>query len=83
MIDNLLKAMEKGPVQLTYTSLSSGREIKEVYTLVDVPVPQNAGSNKIVARHVESGQYEDIEKSTITGWCLSAAHPDIERASSL
>jgi hypothetical protein len=83
MIDNLLKAMEKGPVHISFTSLSSGREIKEVYTLVGVPVPQNSSSNKIVAIHVESGEYEDIEKNTITGWCLSIAHPDMQRGSSL
>jgi len=78
MIDNILKAMQKGPVQLTYTSLSSGREIKELYTLVGVTVPQSLESNKIIAIHVNSGQYEDIEKSTITGWCLSLAHPDFK-----
>jgi len=83
MIDNLLKAMEKGPVHIVFTSLSSGREIKEVYTLVGVPVPQNPSSNKIVARHVESGEYEDIEKDTITRWSLSIAHPDMQRGSSL
>lgn len=69
--------MYKGPVILTFTSLRSGREIKDTYTLKGVPVPQNPSSDKIVAIHVLSGSYEDIQKDTILSWCLDPKHPDM------
>lgn len=67
-MNGLLKALSEGHVRLTFISLSSGREIKDVYTLQGVNVPQNPQSDKIVVRHVDSNLYEDIEKDTIKGW---------------
>ena len=67
-MNGLLKALSEGHVRLTFTSLSSGREIKDVYTLQGVNVPQNPQSDKLVVRHVDSNLYEDIEKDTIKGW---------------
>tara|TARA_B100002019_G_scaffold156067_1_gene134354 strand:- start:996 stop:1211 length:216 start_codon:yes stop_codon:yes gene_type:complete len=67
-MNGLIKALAEGHVRLTFTSLSSGREIKDVYTLQGVNLPQNPQSDKLILRHVESNCYEDIEKNTIKGW---------------
>lgn len=77
MLNNILEAMRKGPVILTFTSLRSGREIKDTYTLQKVDIPQNPSSDKIVAIHVPTGRYEDIQKDTIISWCLSPDHEDM------
>lgn len=69
--------MNNGPVVLTFTSLLSGREIQDTYTLKGVDIPQNPCNDKVIVLHVASGTYEDIQKDTITSWSLSTEHPDM------
>tara|TARA_B100002019_G_scaffold292446_1_gene315578 strand:- start:2066 stop:2281 length:216 start_codon:yes stop_codon:yes gene_type:complete len=68
MIDNVIKALREGKVLITFTSLSSGRKIEDVYTLQGVNLPQNPQNNKLVVLHCETNTYEDIEKETIIQW---------------
>jgi len=64
----LLEALSKGDVRITFQSLLSRKQIKGVYTLKNTNFPQNPASNKLIVRHADSGMIEDIEKSTIIGW---------------
>ena len=69
MIENLLKAMEKGSVKLKYTSLRSGREKEVVGTLQgETYIKQYSTSDKIIFWDVENNKWEDIECSTIISW---------------
>jgi hypothetical protein len=69
MIENILKAMEKGSVRLKYTSLRSGREKEVVGTLYgDTYIKQYPTSDKIIFWDVENNKWEDIECSTIVSW---------------
>jgi len=69
MVENILKAMEKGNVKLSYTSLVSGREKSIVGTLQgDTYIKQSASSSKITFWDVEMNKWEDIECSTILSW---------------
>jgi hypothetical protein len=69
MIENILKAMEKGSVRLKYTSLRSGREKEVVGTLQgETYIRQNPTSDKILFWDVENNKWEDIECSTIISW---------------
>ena len=69
MIENILKAMEKGNVKLNYTSLRSGREKEVVGTLQgETYIKQNPTSDKILFWDVENNKWEDIECSTIISW---------------
>ena len=69
MIENILRAMEKGSVRLKYTSLRSGREKEVVGTLYgDTYIKQYPTSDKIIFWDVENNKWEDIECSTIVSW---------------
>ena len=69
MIENILKAMEKGNVKLNYTSLRSGREKEVVGTLQgETYIKQNPTSDKILFWDVENNKWEDIECNTIKAW---------------
>ena len=68
MIENMIKALNKGSVSITFESMVSGREIKDIYTLQGVNLPQNPENNKLVVLHCETNTYEDIEKKTIIEW---------------
>ena len=69
MIENILKAMEKGNVKIKYTSLVSGREKWVIGTLqADTYIKQSASSSKITFWDVENNKWEDIECSTILSW---------------
>lgn len=68
MIENLIKALEKGKVLITFRSLSSGRRIEDVYTLQGVNLPQNPNNEKLVVLHCETNTYEDIAKETVEQW---------------
>ena len=69
MIENILRAMEKGSVRLKYTSLRSGREKEVVGTLYgDTYIKQYPTSDKIIFWDVENNKWEDIECSTIISW---------------
>ena len=68
MIDNIISALKIGNVSITFTSLTSGREITDVYTLKGVNMPQNPTNEKLIVRHLESNTYEDIDKNTIISW---------------
>ena len=37
----MIKALNKGRVSITFESMVSGREIKDIYTLQGVNLPQN------------------------------------------
>ena len=64
----LLEALSKGDVRITFQSLLSRKQIQGVYTLKNTNFPQNPASNKLIVRHADSKMIEDIEKSTIIGW---------------
>ncbi len=68
MIQNLIKALEKGKVLITFRSLNSGRRIEDLYTLKGVNLPQNPNNEKLVVLHCETNTYEDIDKETIEQW---------------
>ena len=69
MIENILRALEKGSVRLKYTSLRSGREKEVVGTLYgDTYIKQYPTSDKIIFWDVENNKWEDIECSTIVSW---------------
>lgn len=69
MIENILRAMEKGSVKLKYKSLHSGREKEVVGTLYgDTYIKQYSTSDKIIFWDVENNKWEDIECSTIISW---------------
>ena len=69
MIENILKAMEKGSVKLKYTSLRSGREKEVVGTLQgENYIKQYPTSDKIIFWDVENNKWEDIECRTIVSW---------------
>ena len=64
----MIKALHKGRVSITFKSMVSGRQIKDIYTLKEVDFPQNPESNKLIVFHCDSNTYEDIEKKTIIEW---------------
>ena len=68
MLENMIKALNKGRVAITFESMVSGREIQDTYTLKGVNLPQNPENNKLVVLHSDSNTYEDIEKKTIIEW---------------
>tara|TARA_R110002074_G_scaffold313030_1_gene483668 strand:+ start:264 stop:485 length:222 start_codon:yes stop_codon:yes gene_type:complete len=68
MIENMIKALNKGKVAITFESMVSGRKIEDIYTLKGVNLPQNPENNKLVVLHCDSNTYEDIEKKTILEW---------------
>jgi len=68
MLENMIKALNKGRVVITFESMVSGREIQDTYTLKGVNLPQNPENNKLVVLHCDSNTYEDIEKKTIIEW---------------
>jgi len=68
MLENMIKALNKGRVAITFESMVSGREIQDTYTLKGVNLPQNPENNKLVVLHCDSNIYEDIEKKTIRCW---------------
>lgn len=80
MLDNLISAAQKGNIHITFKSLISGRDIREIYTLKGVDIPLNPNSEKIIFLHVNSGVYEDIQKDTITEWGLTRDHPNMKIA---
>ena len=67
----MLEALERGQVHVKYKSLSSGREIEDIFTLKGVNIHQNPENEKIVLLHVESNTYEDIQKNTIISWSVA------------
>ena len=68
---NLIDALLKGEVDITFKSLNSGKEITKRYTLnTCFKVPQNSQSNKLLAFDILAKEWEDIEKSTIVGWSV-------------
>ncbi len=68
MIENMIKALNKGKVAITFESMVSGRKIEDIYTLKGVNLPQNPENNKLIVLHCDSNTYEDIEKKTILEW---------------
>jgi len=66
MIEDILKALAKGNVKLSYTSLKSGK-LKEVTGTLqgDKFITQHATSNKIIFWDTENDRWEDIECNTI------------------
>ncbi len=68
MIENMIKALNKGKVAITFESMVSGRKIEDIYTLKGVNFPQNPENNKLIVLHCDSNTYEDIEKKTILEW---------------
>ena len=66
---NLIEALRKGKVDITFKSLNSGQEITKTLTLnTCFKVPQNPQSDKIVGYNPIAKEWEDIQKSTIIEW---------------
>jgi len=66
---NLIDALLKGEVDITFKSLNSGKEITKTFTLnTCFKVPQNPKSDKIVGYNPIAKEWEDIHKSTIIEW---------------
>ena len=69
MIDNILHAMAKGEVKLTYKSLVSGKTKQVIGTLEgDKFIKQTSKSDKIIFWDVEKEKWEDIQCDTISNW---------------
>ncbi len=67
-MNDLIKALQKGFVEISFKSIVSSRIITRVYTLKGVNLPQNQISDKIVLLEVDTNTYEDIVKETIVEW---------------
>jgi len=62
-------ALQAGMVSVTFTSLVSGAEITEEFTLQGVELPSpNPVSDKIVLLRTSTALYEDIQKDSIISW---------------
>ena len=67
-MNDLIKALQKGFVEISFKSIVSSRIITRVYTLKVVNLPQNQISDRIVLLEVDTNTYEDIVKETIVEW---------------
>lgn len=68
MDQELINALNAGAVELHFTSMTSGREVVDLYTLQGVNVPNNDQSDRIVLLHIATALYEDVLKDSITSW---------------
>jgi hypothetical protein len=67
----LIEALEKYNVDITFNSLTSGREITKTYHLRTLfKINQNPLSEKLLVWAVRAEEWEDIEKSTIKKWSI-------------
>lgn len=67
----LIEALEKYNVDITFNSLTSGREITKTYHLRTLfKINQNPLSEKLLVWSVRAEEWEDIEKSTIKKWSI-------------
>jgi len=65
----LVQQLKTGNVDITFESLTSGREITNTYTLKTLfKLNINNKSEKILAYDVERREWEDIEVSSIKKW---------------
>jgi hypothetical protein len=68
-VDTLIRALELGDVEILYSSMTSNKIHKDIYTLRNsFGFSQNLKSNKLIVLHTKTGMYEDIEKNTIIAW---------------
>lgn len=69
MTKELVQQLKTGNVDITFESLTSGREITNTYTLKTLfKLNINNKSEKILAYDVERREWEDIEVSSIKKW---------------
>lgn len=69
MTKELVQQLKTGNVDITFESLTSGREITNTYTLKTLfKLNINNNSEKILAYDVERREWEDIEVSSIKKW---------------
>lgn len=69
MTKELVQQLKTGNVDITFESLTSGREITNTYTLKTLfKLNINNSSEKILAYDVERREWEDIEVSSIKKW---------------
>ena len=67
----LIEALEKYNVDITFNSLTSGREITKTYHLRTLfKINQNPLSEKLLVWAVRAEEWEDLEKSTIKKWSI-------------
>ncbi len=67
--DNVLNALYEDNIHITYTSITSGRELDGVYTLKgDKRIQQRNASDTIVCWDIKNNIWQDIRKETITTW---------------
>ncbi len=72
-VDTLIKALELGDVEILYSSMTSNKIHKDIYTLrnsfgLTGWQKDDLKSNKLIVLHTKTGMYEDIEKNTIIAW---------------
>ena len=67
---NVINALNKGRVKITFTSLNSGRDIEGIYTLRGRHVGLNPKTDVIVAWDLVDEKWQDIKVDSITQFIL-------------
>lgn len=81
LVDNIVRMMQRdGLVWIRFKSMNSDKSYKKLYKPCDA-TPLHRG-NKLVVIDAETGEYEDIEKSTIIGWGVYDVTAHIPKKSS-
>ena len=69
MIEDMMRALGRGKVLISFQSLTSDQLHKKVFTLVGAySACSITHGDKIVLLNPLTGGYEDIEKRTIVSW---------------
>ena len=81
MVTHIVNMIQRdGFVWIRFRSMNSNRSYKKLYKPCDA-TPFHKG-DKLVVVDAETGEYEDIEKSTIVGWSVYDVTAHIPKKSS-
>lgn len=73
-MSEIIDSLKNGKVEITFKSLKSGRQIKEICSLNPSEIPndfsfkQSSDSESILCYLVEKKRWEDINKKTIVSY---------------
>lgn len=73
-MNEIIDSLKNGKVEITFKSLKSGRQIKEICSLHPSEIPndfsfkQSSDSESILCYLVEKKRWEDINKKTIVSY---------------
>jgi hypothetical protein len=73
-MSEIIESLKNGKVEITFKSLKSGRQIKEICSLHSSEIPndfsfkQSSDSESILCYLVEKKRWEDINKKTIVSY---------------